>query len=444
MVAHVGNAAVEPGGGIQHHGYQILREFDVNLVEIKHIADGFLHRTGRRRRWALGGSLPALMGMPGRKGQDRGTDHERQEGHARHQRDERHQQGDGAEGTRKPAKLGEERNIGGPGRAAAREEKRGTDRDDDGGDLVDQTVADREDGIGLKGVAKWHVMDKHTHDKTHHQVQHRDQQPGYGIALDEFGGAVKGAEKVGLRQFAFPAQFGLGVGDGAGGHVGVNGKLLAGHAVQRKPGAHLGHASGTLGDHDEVDDQKDDENHQTQQQIAAHDEFGKSLDHVAGSVGSGVALPDDQFGRGHVQRQPQHQRGEQDGGEGRKIQRPFDEKRHRQHQDCQGKRQGKTDVQKVGRNWQDHHQDHAHQGERQQDGGPEHRGDVHAKAGHQDPTPIRGPRASCEGTSDPALPWPPACSSGKRFSRRIGSGAASSAPGSCAEGPSRTALTFFR
>jgi hypothetical protein len=52
--------------------------------------------------------------------------------------------------------------------------------------------------------------------------------------------------------------------------LGVNGKLFAGHAIQRKARANLGHPARAFGNDDEVDDQKHKKDHQPQKQAAAH------------------------------------------------------------------------------------------------------------------------------------------------------------------------------
>ena len=148
--------------------------------------------------------------------------------------------------------------------------------------------------------------------------------------------------------------------DGTGGHVAVDGQLFAGHPVEGKARADLGHPRGTLGDHDEIHDQQNQKHDQPDQNAAAHDEVGEAFDHVSGGVGALVPLSDDEFGRRHVQRQPQHQRGQQNHRKGRKVQRSFDEQGYGEHED--GKREGhrQSDVQNKGGNRQDHHDDDRH------------------------------------------------------------------------------------
>ena len=40
MVAHVGDTAIKAGGRVQNHGHKIWRKFDVDIIEIQHVADG--------------------------------------------------------------------------------------------------------------------------------------------------------------------------------------------------------------------------------------------------------------------------------------------------------------------------------------------------------------------------------------------------------------------
>jgi len=90
--------------------------------------------------------------------------------------------------------------------------------------------------------------------------------------------------------------------------IGINGHLFARHRVQSKPRTNLRHSAGAFGDDHEVHNDQHREHNQTHKQVSAHDEHGEAFDDVAGSVGTRMALADDQFGRGYVQRQAQHQR----------------------------------------------------------------------------------------------------------------------------------------
>ena len=110
---------------------------------------------------------------------------------------------------------------------------------------------------------------------------------GDGVAADELAGAVHGAEEVGLLRNLLPAALGLAIVDHAGVQVGVDGHLLARHAVQGKSGGHLADARGALGDDHELNQHDDREDHQADDDLvgaggAAGDELAEGLHHAAG------------------------------------------------------------------------------------------------------------------------------------------------------------------
>ena len=368
MIAHVGDPRIQTGARIKRHVDQIGGEFHVQIIKIENVADGLAWRAG------IGGVGSGLFGRAAaispedqlrRKRQRRAPGDERQEGQARHQREQPHEGGDRHQRRGIPAQLVEKRPIRCALRPAARQQKRRGDRNDHRGDLRHQPVADREDRIGLERAAKRHVMNRQPHDQPHDKVQKRDQQPCDRIALHEFGHTVERSEERRFLLFQFPAFARLLVIDGTGGHVAVDGKLLARHPVKREACAHFGHARRALGDHHEVDDQKDAEDDESKEDAAAHDEPGEPLDHLARGVSAGMALADDQLGRRDVERQPQHQRCQQDRRKGREIQRFLDEKRDGEDQDGQREGRGETDIEKPGWHRQDHHDDDRHQRQRQ-------------------------------------------------------------------------------
>ena len=211
-------------------------------------------------------------------------------------------------------------------------------------------------------------MHDDAHDQTHHDVQRCDEQACHCVTLHEFGNPVERAEEIRLGQFLFAAQLCLGMVDGPCRHVAVDGKLSTRHPVERESRADLGHAAGAFCDDDEIDDQKHAEDHETEQDAAAHDEIGEAFDDVTGCVRSRMALPDDQLGGGNVEGKPQQKAGQKDSREGGKIERAFDEDRDGQHQDRKRKGQREADIEHPGRNRQHHHGDHRHQGQGEKDG----------------------------------------------------------------------------
>ena len=116
-----------------------------------------------------------------------------------------------------------------------------------------------------------------------------DDQAGDGLAADELGGAVHGAEEGALVLEFAAAAVGLLVVDEAGGEVGVDRHLLAGDGIEGEAGADLGDARGALGDDDEIDRHQDEEDDDADDEIAAHDEAREALDDVAGGVNAVAA-----------------------------------------------------------------------------------------------------------------------------------------------------------
>jgi len=364
------DARIQPGGGVHHRLHQIGGELDVDLVEVEHVAQ----RLARRRRVGpRGGRAVRLcaavaLRQPRRAAQRARPDHERDERQAGHEGEQRHQPRHRRQRHRIVAKLRGQRLIGGAEHAALGQKQRRGDRDDHGGDLVHQPVAHGQDRVGLERLADRHAVRADAHRHADQQVQQRDQQPRHRVALDELGGAVERAEERGLLLLGLAAGARLLMADRARRHVAVDGELLAGHPVEREARADLGHAAGALGDDDEIHDQQHAEHHEAQIDVAAHHEHREALDHRASRVGAGVALADDQLGGGDVERQPQHQRGQQHGGKRGKVQRALDEQRHGEDQDRQRERRRQPHVQHEGRHRQHHHHDHRHQRD-----GEEHR-----------------------------------------------------------------------
>ncbi len=84
-------------------------------------------------------------------------------------------------------------------------------------------------------------------------------------------------------------------------HITVNRQLFARHSIKRKPGADLGHATSTFGDHNEIHDNQDAKHDQSQKDRAPHDEHGKTLDDPTCGIRASVTIPDNQLGGGDIQ-----------------------------------------------------------------------------------------------------------------------------------------------
>jgi hypothetical protein len=237
----------------------------------------------------------------------------------------------------------------------ASDEDAGGDGDQQRGDLRAQAVADRQQREVVRGLAERHA---HLHDADHDaadQVDAGDQDAGHGVALDELRGAVHRAVEVGLLGDLRAALARLLVGDLAGVEVGVDRHLLAGHGVEREARAHLGHAAGAVGDHHELDDDQDQEDHEADDHVAADDELAERGDHVPR-----VALEQDQARDRDVDREPQQRGEQQEARERAEVERA----RHveRGHDDHQRRRDVQRDeqVEDERRQRDDHHRHHQH------------------------------------------------------------------------------------
>ena len=64
--------------------------------------------------------------------------------------------------------------------------------------------------------------------------------------------------------------------------IGIYGKLLTRHRVQGKARRHFSNSTCALGDHDKVDDDQNDENHDTNSVVSSDHELAKRSDYLSG------------------------------------------------------------------------------------------------------------------------------------------------------------------
>jgi hypothetical protein len=134
--------------------------------------------------------------------------------------------------------------------------------------LRDEAVTDGEDGVGARRVPKAHALLRDADDDAADDVDEDDEQAGDGVAAYEFRGTVHGAEEAAFVLQRLAALLcGLLV-DQAGGEIGVDRHLLAGHGVEVEARSDFGDAARTLGDDDEVHDDKDREDDDADDEIA--------------------------------------------------------------------------------------------------------------------------------------------------------------------------------
>ncbi len=249
--------------------------------------------------------------------------------------------------------LRQQRLVGGAGDAGLGDEQARRGRDDQRRHLRDQAVADGEQRVGARRVGERHALLRDADDHAADDVDEHDEQAGDGVAAHELGGAVHRAEESAfvLQRLAAPLR--LGFVDQAGGKVGVDRHLLAGHGVEVEARRDFGDAAGALGDDDEVHDHQDDEDDDADHEVAGHHEVAERLDDVAGGVGALVAVRQDQPRRGEVERQPQHGRDQQDGGKRGELERRLDEQRRHQDQHRKDDRDRQRQIEQDRRQRQD-------------------------------------------------------------------------------------------
>ena len=96
------------------------------------------------------------------------------------------------------AELAEQGDVGAAGDAGLGDQQAGRGRDDQRRDLRHQAVADGQQRVGVRGLAEAHAHLADADDQPADQVDDGDQQAGDGIAADELGGTVHGAEEAAL------------------------------------------------------------------------------------------------------------------------------------------------------------------------------------------------------------------------------------------------------
>ncbi len=233
------------------------------------------------------------------------------------------------------------------------DDQAGGDREQQRRDLGDEAVADREQAVRRDRVAERHPHLADADGEAADQVDQRDDDRRDRVALDELRGTVHRAVEVGLGVHLGAALAGLVLVDEPGVQVGVDGHLLAGHRVEGEPGADLGHAAGTVGDDDELDDQEDREHDQADDERAADHEVAERVDHLAG-----VPVEQHEAGGADVQRQPEERHHQDHGGEGREVEGAGHEHRDHQHQQRAGDVQGDQQVEDDrGQRHHEHHDD---------------------------------------------------------------------------------------
>ena len=345
---------------VVHQGNHAVAHFQAQHVDQLNVVPARFRRfrLRRRRRVDLLFGEAVFLGaaqVPGGAGQAGGEQQEHEVGHAGHQAQQAHHAGGQDHHPRVHQQLADhllaDVLVGGhPGHGDA-----GGGGNHQRRNLRHQAVADGQQGVGAAGVGERHIVLQHADQQAADDVHRHDHQAGHGVAPDELAGTVHGAVEIRFLGHFGAAFLGVFLADQAGVEVGVDGHLLAGHGIEHEARAHLGDAPGAFGDHHEVDHHQNQEHHQTDGEVAAHQELAERLDHLAGGSAAFVAFHQHHPGGGHVQGQPQQGGEQQHRREGGELQRAQGEHADQQHHQRQGDVEGKEHIQRERRQRQDQH-----------------------------------------------------------------------------------------
>ena len=84
MAAHIGDPRLKPGGRVKGHGNQVRRKFDMDLVKVQKIAEGFGFGGGHFDTGFVNRRGRFSRGPPGGIAQTAGPQHKGNKGQAWH------------------------------------------------------------------------------------------------------------------------------------------------------------------------------------------------------------------------------------------------------------------------------------------------------------------------------------------------------------------------
>ena len=203
----------------------------------------------------------------------------------------------------------------------------GADRNEQRGNLRNQPVANREDRVGRDSLVDLHAFLRHADQDAGDDIDRDHDEGGDGIALHELHRAVHRAEELAFLFDHAATALRVLHGDVPSAQVGIDAHLLAGHGIEREPRRNLGDALRAFGDHDELNNEQDEENHHADDEISADDKVSEGVDDL-----TRVGLDEDHAGGGDIQREPKERGHQQHARESRERQRVFHVERHeKQH-----------------------------------------------------------------------------------------------------------------
>src|SRR5713101_5979863 len=269
------------------------------------------------------------------------------------------QNGTNLQGAAAGEQLGAEIDGEGGVRGGAGHDHAAGHRDQKRGDHGDQAVADGKHGVGFERLAKRNVELEDSDEEAGQDVDASDKDGGDGVALIEAGGSVHGAVELRFARSLFASGAGLMLVDESGIEVGIDRHLLAGESVEGEAGGDFSRAHGAVADDDILDGDEGDEENESDNVVAAHNELSEGLDDASGGPGAFVAMEKNAAAGGEVEREAKQGKQEQQAGENGKLRRAQDLKGGEQNEHRSGKAGGKQQVERDRRQRHQHDEDQA-------------------------------------------------------------------------------------
>ena len=311
------------------------------------------HRLGRFRLAPF-----AARHLGGSAGEQRGDGQEQHQGEARDQAETGDHRGGGVEQARAAGELGQDlaAQIGVLAAVDTGDDRAGAHRQQQGGNLAHQPVTDRKPRIDVERGLDRHALGEQADADAADEIDGDNDQPGNGIALDEFHRAVHGAEELILLFELDAAQLRFGRSDVAVAQFGIDAHLPARHAVEAEPRRHLGDPLGALGNDEELNGGDDQEDHQSDDQAAPGDEVAEGIDD-----GAGIGLRQDQARGGDGDRQAERGGDQDDRRQRGELLRPLQIDGDHQHHHRQAEIGGDQQIDQRCRQRDDHDHHDGHQ-----------------------------------------------------------------------------------
>ena len=147
--------------------------------------------------------------------------------------------------------------------------------------------------------------------------------------------------------------------DDAGVQVGVDRHLLAGHGVESETRRDFSGSHRAVADHDVLDGDESQEQDETDNIVAAHDELSEGLDHAPCCRSAFGAVQKNSPAAGQVEREAEQSHQQEQTGEDRKLRGTKNLDRGQKHEHRRRHAEGEHDVEQEARHWHQHYENHA-------------------------------------------------------------------------------------